>query len=267
MNRSRLTVTDHRATERAGLAISLPLNNGSRPDRKRGEHRFRTVLVLGIAVLLSACANGLSKETGPSDAFTPVDTAPTAQLPLEGYRIGPLDRISVNVYQVRDLTLEDVQVDAGGQVLLPLIGNVTAAGKTAPELSAEIADRLLGRYLQSPQVTVRVSEILSQRVTVDGSVMQPGVYPLIGPTTLIQAVSLAKGPDPRFANLSRVVVFRTLAGERTVAVFDLKLIRRGEAPDPEIRGNDVIVVDGSQLKGVWREVVSSLPGLAIFRPF
>jgi polysaccharide export outer membrane protein len=264
MNRSRLTVTDHRATERAGLAISLPLNNGSRPDRKRGEHRFRTVLVLGIAVLLSACANGLSKETGPSDAFTPVDTAPTAQLPLEGYRIGPLDRISVNVYH---LTLEDVQVDAGGQVLLPLIGNVTAAGKTAPELSAEIADRLLGRYLQSPQVTVRVSEILSQRVTVDGSVMQPGVYPLIGPTTLIQAVSLAKGPDPRFANPSRVVVFRTLAGERTVAVFDLKLIRRGEAPDPEIRGNDVIVVDGSQLKGVWREVVSSLPGLAIFRPF
>ena len=152
-------------------------------------------------------------------------------------------------------------------MLLPLIGSVMAAGKTAPELSAEIADRLRGRYLQAPQVAVWVSEILSQRVTVDGSVVQPGVYPLTGPTTLIQALSMAKGPDIKLANLSRVVVFRTIGGERSVAVFDLKKIRKGTAPDPEIRGNDIVVVDGSQLKGAWREVIGALPGLAIFRPY
>lgn len=224
-------------------------------------------LSLSLCLLLAACASGLPDAEGRAAVFTPTADAPTAPPTVEGYRIGPLDRISIDVYQVKDLTLEDVQVDAGGQVLLPLIGSVAAAGKTAPELSAEIADRLRGRYLQSPQVAVRVSEILSQRVTVDGSVMQPGVYPLTGPTTLIQAVSLAKGPDVKYANLSRVVVFRNLSGERSVAVFDLKRIRKGQAPDPEILGNDIVVVDGSQLKGAWREIIGSLPGLAIFRPF
>jgi polysaccharide export outer membrane protein len=78
---------------------------------------------------------------------------------------------------------------------------------------------------------------------------------------------MAKGPDIKLANLSRVVVFRTIGGERSVAVFDLKKIRKGTSPDPEIRGNDIVVVDGSQLKGAWREVIGALPGLAIFRPY
>ena len=214
-----------------------------------------------------SCASGNTADTSVLTQFSPTEAAPATSAPAEGYRIGPLDRISINVYQVKDLTMEDVQVDAGGRLLLPLIGSVMAAGKTAPELSAEIADRLRGRYLQAPQVAVWVSEILSQRVTVDGSVVQPGVYPLTGPTTLIQAVSMAKGPDIKLANLSRVVVFRTIGGERSVAVFDLKKIRKGTAPDPEIRGNDIVVVDGSQLKGAWREVIGALPGLAIFRPY
>ncbi len=214
-----------------------------------------------------SCASGNTADTRSLTQFSPTGADPAPSGPAEGYRIGPLDRISINVYQVKDLTMEDVQVDAGGRLLLPLIGTVTAAGKTAPELSAEIADRLRGRYLQAPQVAVWVSEILSQRVTVDGSVVQPGVYPLTGPTTLIQAISMAKGPDIKLANLSRVVVFRTIGGERTVAVFDLKKIRKGAAPDPEIRGNDIVVVDGSQLKGAWREVIGALPGLAIFRAY
>jgi polysaccharide export outer membrane protein len=214
-----------------------------------------------------SCAAGNTADTPSLTQFSPTEAAPVPSAPAEGYRIGPLDRISINVYQVKDLTMEDVQVDAGGRLLLPLIGSVMAAGKTAPELSAEIADRLRGRYLQAPQVAVWVSEILSQRVTVDGSVVQPGVYPLTGPTTLIQALSMAKGPDIKLANLSRVVVFRTIGGERSVAVFDLKKIRKGTAPDPEIRGNDIVVVDGSQLKGAWREVIGALPGLAIFRPY
>ena len=260
-------MTDHGAMQLLNPAIDPAPNHRRQPERGGRGDRFWPVLIAGISVLLSACATGDPDGAGLSEAFTPTNDAIIAPPLSEGYRIGSLDRLSINVYQVRDLTLDDVQVDAGGQVLLPLIGSVTAAGKTAPELSGEIADRLRGRYLQSPQVAVRVREILSQRVTVDGSVMQPGVYPLIGPTTLIQAVSLAKGPDLKYANLSRVVVFRTLAGERLVAVFDLKRIRKGEAPDPEIRGNDIVVVDGSQLKGVWREVISSLPGLAIFRPF
>lgn len=183
------------------------------------------------------------------------------------YRIGPFDKLNINVYQMKDLTLSDVQVDAAGRITLPLIGSIEAAGKTAPELSDEIAGMLRGRYLQQPQVTVWVTDAASQKVTVDGAVVQPGVYTLSGPTTLIQAVAMAKGPDLKYANLRRVVVFRTINGQRAAAVFDLKLIRQGKAEDPAILGNDVIVVDGSQTKGAWREIIGALPVLGVFRYF
>jgi polysaccharide export outer membrane protein len=78
---------------------------------------------------------------------------------------------------------------------------------------------------------------------------------------------MAKGPDLKYANLGRVAVFRTINGQRNVAVFDLKAIRAGRASDPVILGNDVVVVEGSQLKGTLREVLGALPVLAIFRPY
>jgi polysaccharide export outer membrane protein len=78
---------------------------------------------------------------------------------------------------------------------------------------------------------------------------------------------MAKGPDLKLANLTRVAVFRSVNGQRTVAVFDLKAIRAGKAPDPVIFGNDVVVVDGSAVKAAFREVLGALPGLAIFRPY
>lgn len=220
--------------------------------------------LLGVLVLVASAMAGASMAQ-PATGFASPPVA--AGQPTQDYRIGPLDKLNITVYQVKDLTLQDVQVDASGRVLLPLIGSVVAADRTAPELSAEIANRLRGEFLQNPQVSVWVSESLSQKVTVDGSVIQPGVYPLTGPTTLIEAVSMAKGPDSKTANLSRVLVFRVVDGKRTAAVFNLKKIRQGKQDDPVILGNDVIVVDGSQVKGAWREVLSALPGLAIFRPF
>jgi len=203
---------------------------------------------------------------GPAYAQFPAATS-AADPVIQDYRIGPLDKLNITVYQVKDLTMEGVQVDSSGRLLLPLIGSVVAAGKTAPELSIEIADRLRGEFLQSPQVAVWVAESLSQKVTVDGAVIKPGVYALSGPTTLIEAVAMAQGPDNKYANLRRVVVFRQIDGKRNAAVFDLKKIRQGKEPDPVILGNDVIVVDGSQVKGAWREVLGALPGLAIFRVF
>lgn len=182
------------------------------------------------------------------------------------YRIGPLDKINITVFQVKDLTLEKVQVDASGRILLPLIGSVNAAGLTTAELSQEIASRLSERYLQSPQVSVIVEDSVTQKVTVEGSVTEAGVYELRGQTSLLQAIAMAKGPS-RVAALDNVAVFRRVNGQRMAAVFDLGAIRRGAADDPQIFGNDVVVVGLSHVKGAWREVLSTLPALAIFRPF
>jgi len=191
---------------------------------------------------------------------------PQTSTPNDVYRIGPLDLLNVSVFQVPDLTFEKLQVDAAGQIQLPLIGTIMAAGRTTAELAQEISVKLSEKYLQSPQVTVTVAEAASQKVTVDGSVVEPGVFVIRGRTTLLQAVAMAKGPD-RTANLHRVAVFRTVNGQRMAAVFDLQAIRQAKAPDPEIRGDDIIVVEGSALKGAWREVIGALPALSIFRPF
>lgn len=223
---------------------------------------MRLLLATLIAILgLNGCATSAPLAATPP---TPVRSAVSA--PIEDYRIGPLDKLAITVFQVEELTIKEAQVDAAGRLSLPLIGIVDAAGKTTGELSKEITAKLAAGYLQSPQVSVMVSEAASQKVTVDGAVTEPGVFELRGRTTLIQAVAMAKGPA-RNANLKRVAVFRDINGQRTAAVFDLQAIRSGAAVDPEIQGNDVIVVDSSALKSAWREVVGALPAFGIFRPY
>lgn len=136
----------------------------------------------------------------------------------------------------------------GGKLLLPLVGEIQAAGRTPAELSNDIAAALKKHYMKDPQVVVQVKDAQSQKVTVDGAVSQPGVYPLTGPTTLMQAVSLAKGADPKLANTHKVAIFRTINGERRSAFYDLTEIHSGKASDPQVYGGDIVVVDTSGAK-------------------
>lgn len=225
---------------------------------------FLRSLVLILAPLaLAACGGGRSTPPPLNDWRAPVGQA--AQ-PVMEYRIGALDLLNINVFQVPDLTREKVQVDAAGNLQMPLIGTVVAKGKTTSELSEEIRRRLAADYLQNPQVTVVVAEAASQKVTVDGAVVQPGVYQMQGNTSLLQAVAMARGPN-RVAELTRVAVFRNVEGQRMVAMFDLRAIRRGEAEDPQILGDDVVVVDSSTMSTAIRDVLGVVPVFRVFQPF
>src|SRR6185437_4898280 len=114
---------------------------------------------------------------------------------------------------------------------------VSAAGKTPPELSRMIAAALEKDYLNDPIVTVTVKDATSKRVTVDGAVMQPGIYQIPGQTTLMQAIAMAKGPDT-VADISKVAIFRVNGEKRTAAVFNLSQIRTGKMADPPVYPND-----------------------------
>lgn len=187
-------------------------------------------------------------------------------VPQTEYRIGVGDKLNVRVFQVPDLSFAELVVDTSGNIQMPLIGAVQTAGRTSGELSSDIARRLSARYLRDPQVTVTVTEAASQKITVDGAVSKPGVYEMRGSTTLLQAVAMAEGPSG-VADLTKVAVFRTVAGQRSVALFDLEAIRQGRAADPEVLGDDVIVVDTSRLNSALRGILGAVPALAIFRPF
>lgn len=173
--------------------------------------------------------------------------------------------LSIKVFQVSDLDRE-VTVAADGSISLPLIGRVAAAGKTTQELEKVIARRLGAKYLQSPQVAVTIKQYASQRFTVEGAVKGPGVYPLSGDISLLQALATAKGLDD-LADTSNVIIFRQMQGRRAAARFDVSMIRAGRLKDPKIVSGDVIVVDQSGVKTALKEVGRALPLLAVFRLF
>lgn len=204
----------------------------------------------------------------PSDqAAYQVIPAATASGNERDYKIGPLDVLSITVFQEPDLSFKEIPVDASGSLLFPLIGDVHAAGKSAIELSHEIADRLDRKYLINPQVSVVVKSSESQHVTVEGSVTEPGVYDINGSSTLLEALARAKSPT-RVAKLDQVVVFRMVNGQRMGAVFNVNKIRDGEMPDPELLGGDVVVVGFSNLKGAFRDFLTSAPLLYyVFQAF
>lgn len=232
-------------------------------SRAAGRLLLLLALLVGAAALSGCAGRGGSVPYAPANFDRPDVEGVVAS--AEEQRIAPLDKLTINVFQVDSLSGE-FQVDTAGAITFPLIGSVQAQGKTAPELGALIGQKLGQRYLQSPNVQVSIKDRADATVTVDGSVRQPGVYPVKGSLTLMRAVALARG-TAEDANPSRVVVFRTVKGQRMAAAFDLKAIRRAEAEDPVIYGNDLVVVDGSRARAIFRDVMTSFPLLSIFRPF
>lgn len=229
--------------------------------------RALPLVLIAAATALAACG-GPKMDVSRMTAAVPVDLQTTAvpAAPQAEYQIGVGDKLSVRVFQVEDLSFDELTVDTSGNLQMPLIGAVRAAGLTSGELSAEIAERLSARYLRDPQVTVTVTEAASQKITVDGAVTKPGVYEMRGTTSLLQAVAMAEGPS-RVADLTKVAVFRTIDGQRSVALFDLAAIRQGRAEDPRVLGDDIIVVDTSKMSAAMREIIGALPALSIFRPY
>ena len=212
------------------------------------------LLCLGLLAAPFAASAG---NTRPDEPLPPPDPSYAHLEQGADYRIGPLDKLMVNVFQVDELKTE-VVVDASGNIDLPLVGALAASGKTTTELSAEISRRLSASYLQSPQVTVFVEEAESQHLTVGGEVNQPGVFDVHGRTTLMEAVAMAKGVT-NVADLSHVTLFRTVNGQRLSATLDLRPVQKGRAADPEVYGDDIIMVGTSGFKSTVLNAGSLIP--------
>lgn len=174
--------------------------------------------------------------------------------------IGPLDSISVDVFGVPELSRE-MQVDAGGRIAMPLVGTLDAGGKTAGELAKDIKRALSGRYVRDPNVSVNINSSVSQVVTVDGQVVEPGLYPVTNQMTLLRAIASAKGLS-EFARQDDVVVLRTVKGRKMAGLYNISAIRRGNYEDPSIYANDVVVVGDSPQRRLFRDLVSVAPLLA-----
>lgn len=223
-------------------------------------------IVLLMAVALSGCGKKILPES--SSRLTVVQDS--AGLPAPNRSdltaddrpalIGPLDTIQVDVFNVADLSRE-IQVDASGRISMPLAGTIEARGKTAAELATAIEAVLRRRYVRNPEVTVNIKSSVSQVVTIDGQVIEPGLYPVTNQMTLMRAIASAKGMS-EFASADDVVILRTVNSRRMAGLYNVDAIRRGVYDDPAVYANDVVIVGDSPQRRLFRNFVSLSPLLA-----
>ena len=231
---------------------------------------MRTLLFLLVTLgaVLGGCSAGPTLGQGSSAVQVASSLPPPDQtgmaVDLSSYRIGPLDVIRVEVFGAPELTRE-AEVDAAGNFSMPLAGAVQAAGRTPAELIGAIGEQLKGRYLRNPQISVNVIKSRPKVFTVDGAVKAPGNYPIIGKMTLQQAIATAQGAD-QIANLNNVVIFRTVNSQKTAALFSIKDIRAGRLEDPQIYGNDIVIVGESAARRFFRDFGNMFPLLGTFVP-
>jgi polysaccharide export outer membrane protein len=164
----------------------------------------------------------------------------SADMP-ENYIIGKGDVLRVFVWRNEQLSSE-VVVRPDGKVSLPLLQDLQADGLTVLQLKEEITRRF-SEHINNPRVTVMVNQINSCKVSVLGKVTSPGVYPITGDTTLIEAISMAGG-FTEWANKRKITVITHQGGKKKKVRVNYKKIISGKDPSQNIilkRGDTIIV--------------------------
>jgi polysaccharide export outer membrane protein len=224
-----------------------------------GRKLIHQLLVFTLLFLQASCAQIQPAQDGSHSNNQQIPFTST----IDEYRIGPEDLLGIEVFQVKDFSLE-VRVSTRGFISLPLIGNVQAAGFTNEQLEKRIAQKLSERYLQNPHVSVFIEEYTSQRVTVEGGVNTPGMYALKGRTTLLQTIAMAQGLSD-LADPNHVQVYRNNPdGKKQMFVYDIDAIRSGDAQDPLLVGDDIVVVHKSGVKAFVKGITDTLRGFVSF---
>jgi polysaccharide export outer membrane protein len=146
-------------------------------------------------------------------AGAPVDSS--------SYKVGPADVLSIRVWNEPEFS-GPVAVHQDGKITLPLVGDLQAGGDTPIEVEKTIT-KALTKYVVKPLVTVTVQDVGSKRYYMDGQVGRPGEYPLVVPTTILEAISKAGGLQ-EFANPKKVYILR---GDKMIK-FNYKDVLKGK---------------------------------------
>ncbi len=158
------------------------------------------------------------------------------------FLLGPGDVLEISVWKDQDLSRQ-VIVQPDGFISFPLIGQVVAAGRTIPQVQAEISKRLQ-EFIATPTVTVLPLKIESYKIYVVGKVNKPGMFVVLPPINVMQALSMAGGMTP-FAKLGSISILRNGPnGHQERLKFDYKAVAKGKGLEQniELMSGDVVVV-------------------------
>ncbi len=211
---------------------------------------LRTVLPVVLVAALPAQVGVSQDAPGPSAPANPAANAPgAASAPAEtkpaapvepaaapdAFVLGPEDMIYIRVMHEPDLTgPQDVRPD--GMIVMQLIGELKAAGRTPAQLAADIRAKLL-ETMRNPEVTVQLTKVNSRKFTIQGEVNRPGTYTFAAPVTVLEALVNGQGFRD-FANVKKIYILRN--GQRLR--FNYKDVSHGKHMEA-----NVIVQNGDQI--------------------
>jgi polysaccharide biosynthesis/export protein len=205
---------------------------------------FFVLTLSGIALLQAQVGTSSpAQATAPAGVKAELSAVPAAMdHPDERYIIGNGDVLGINVWKEQELT-QTIPVRTDGKISLPLIGEVQASGRTPVQLKDDITARLRA-FISTPDVTVAVLQLNSQKFNVLGRVTKPGSYSLSSTTTVLDAIASAGGFLDFAKQKSIYILRKNPDGKVTRITFNYKDVIRGKHPDENIqlRPNDTIVV-------------------------
>jgi polysaccharide biosynthesis/export protein len=203
--------------------------------------RAATVAFVLAAFLVTGEASQQAAAAKPQAAGNGAPAAP-AGVPLPaGYVIGPDDVLTVLFWRDKEMS-GDFSVRPDGMISLLLVNDVKAAGLTPEELRDEVT-KAASKFIDDPTVTIVVKAINSRKVFVTGMVGKPGPYPLTGPTSVMQLLSIAGGVH-EFAKAKNIMILRQENGREVALKFNYDDVKRGRnlKQNVELQPGDTIIV-------------------------
>jgi len=218
---------------------------------------FRSALAAGLVCLGLGSAFAQAQTTPaqppPTRPTTQTPPRPTPQ-PAPGaavvstgvpmptdYVIGPDDVLGIVFWRDADMS-GDVTVRPDGNITLPLVGDIKAAGLRPEELKDAVKKASI-KFISDPNVTVVVRQINSRNVFVTGNVARPGAYPVSGQMRILQLLAVAGGLT-EFADQKKITVTRTTGDKVEMLKFNYKDVASGKKPEQNVvlKPGDTVVV-------------------------
>lgn len=212
---------------------------------------FKLLLSVFLFPLVVVACSHAGKGTSSLASAEPRKAPPLA----EEYRIQAGDQLDIKFFYNKDLN-EQVTVRPDGRISLQLVKSIVAAGLTPEQLTDQLA-KAYSAQIKDPEIAVIVRSFSSQRVYVDGEVAKPGLIPLTGPTTVLQAISQAGGFLYTGTATDVMVIRRGPENQPLALMVNMKKVRNGTdlAQDIYLKPFDIVYVQKTAIANVnlWIE--------------
>ena len=199
--------------------------------------------IISLFLLLAACHTPAPNpaDSIPSTAATAIGSTAELSTVENSYVVQPGDILFISVWKEKDLQGE-VMVRPDGGLNFPLVGDVSASGKTIEQLRKDLVVRLT-KYVPDPVVTVAIKQSSGNLIYVVGKVNRPGPVNAIRNMDVMQALSAAGGLTP-YASANKIKILRRVNGEQKSIPFKYSRVEKGEDLEQNIvlQGGDVVVV-------------------------